>query len=267
MPEGGAGQQAGAACHHGDMTTRRLLAAGALIGVLSATVVGPGSAPAGGTPPGQETVARATTVVPPEIRQRLIPFGAVRKRQMAHYSKVHYGTARWRLQPRGIVQHYTATRSLASVFATFRANAPDPELGQRPGVCSHFVIDRDGTIYRLVPVTIRCRHTVGLNHRTIGIEHVALSDREVMGNRRQRTASLRLTAWLAQRHDIAVGDVIGHHESVHSRLHRELYGPWRCQTHADFRRATMDRYRAHLVARLTGTHVPTAPPVWRSTSC
>ena len=49
------------------------------------------------------------------------------------------------------------------MFNTFARNAPDLELGELPGVCSHFVIDRDGTIYRLVPTTIMCRHTVGLN--------------------------------------------------------------------------------------------------------
>ena len=35
-------------------------------------------------------------------------------------------------------------------FNTFAANAPDVELDERPGVCAHFVIDRDGTIHQLV---------------------------------------------------------------------------------------------------------------------
>ena len=30
-----------------------------------------------------------------------------------------------------------------------------------------------------------CRHTVGLNYTSIGIEHVGLSDAEVLGNPRQ----------------------------------------------------------------------------------
>ena len=61
-----------------------------------------------------------------------------------------------------------------------------------PQVCAHFVIDRDGTIYELVPPNIMCRHTVGLNWTAIGIEHVGYSDGEILRNRRQLAASLRL---------------------------------------------------------------------------
>ena len=57
---------------------------------------------------------------------------------------------------------------------TFAADVPDPELHQLPGTCAQFVIDRDGTIYQLVPLTTICRHTVGLNWTAIGIEHVGL---------------------------------------------------------------------------------------------
>lgn len=216
---------------------------------------------------GTEQSRSVQRVARPPIRRSFIPFGPTRKRQMAHYSTLHYGEATWQLRPRGIVQHFTGTRSLRSVFATFRSNAPDPELGQRPGVCTHFVIDRDGTIHQLVRLSLRCRHTVGLNHRTIGVEHVGLSDREVMRNPRQRAASVALSAWLAERFGIATGDVIGHNESLRSRFHHELYRPWRCQTHGDFGRATMNRYRRHLNARLAGSAVSTAPPRWSPTSC
>lgn len=211
--------------------------------------------------------ARSAVVPEPPIRQRLIPFGHQRKQQMARYSRIHYGEPTWRLDPVGIVQHFTATRSLSSVFATFRSNAPDPELGQRPGVCAHFVIDQDGTIYQVVRPTIRCRHTVGLNHRMIGVEHVGMSDGEVMGNPRQRRSSLKLSAWLATTYDIATGDIIGHNESRSSRFHRERYGPWRCQTHGDFAHATMQRYRRALNARLADSDVDRSAPRWVDPHC
>ena len=70
----------------------------------------------------------------------------------------------------------TATSAFGPVFNTFASNAPDPELGERPGTCSHFVVDTDGTIYQLVSIRLMCRHTVGLNYTSIGIEHVGLSD-------------------------------------------------------------------------------------------
>jgi N-acetylmuramoyl-L-alanine amidase len=111
------------------------------------------------------------------------------------------------------------------------------------------VIDRNGTIYRLVPTTIMCRHTVGLNWTAIGIEHVGQSDAQVIGNRRQLAASLRLTRALQGRHGIATRNVIGHNESRESPYHRERVARLRTQTHADFPKAVMDGYRRRL-ARL-----------------
>ena len=52
--------------------------------------------------------------------------------------------------------------SVTSVFNYYRANPPD--LGELPGVCAHFVIDTDGTIYQEAPLWIRCRHTVSGRH-------------------------------------------------------------------------------------------------------
>jgi beta-N-acetylhexosaminidase len=168
---------------------------------------------------------------------------------MARYAQRHYGINRWRLdQPHVIVEHYTATNNFSSVYNTFAADVPDVELHELPGVCSHFVIDKDGTIYQLVPLTIMCRHTVGLNYTAFGIEHVGMSDAEILGNPRQMNASLRLTAWLMSRYGIQLRNVIGHNESLTSPYHKELYAPWRCQTHGDWNRADMDIYRSRLTA-------------------
>ena len=87
---------------------------------------------------------------------------------------------------------------------------------------------------------------MGLNWTAIGVEHVGTSDASVMSNARQLRASLRLSVWLMSRYGIELGDVIGHNESLTSPYRRERYAGWRCQTHGDFRRATMDRYRAML---------------------
>jgi beta-N-acetylhexosaminidase len=166
---------------------------------------------------------------------------------MADYAKRHYGIHDFRLEkPRVIVEHYTATSSFAPVFNTFASDTPDVELGELPGVCSHFVIDRDGTVYRLVPTTLMCRHTVGLNWTAIGIEHVGTSDGQVLGNRRQLRASLRLTRALQGRHGIGTRNVIGHAESLSSPFHRERVERLRTQTHADFPKAAMDVYRRRL---------------------
>jgi beta-N-acetylhexosaminidase len=189
----------------------------------------------------------ARALQPPREVPRPIPYGAKRRADMAGYAQRHYGIDDWRLRdPKVIVEHYTVTSAFAPVFDQFSLNEPDQELHELPGLCSHFVIDRDGTIYRLVRPTTMCRHTVGLNYTAIGIEHVGLSDDQVMGDRRQLAASLRLTRALQGRYRIATRNVIGHNESLSSPYHRELVPRLRTQTHADFPKRVMDRYRRML---------------------
>jgi N-acetylmuramoyl-L-alanine amidase len=183
-------------------------------------------------------------VAPPRSVSKPIPFPAKRKRETRAYAQRHYGIDDYRLRkPKVIVEHYTATDSFGSAFNTFASDQPDVELHELPGLCSHYVIDRDGTIYRLVPTTIICRHTVGLNWTAIGIEHVGTSDGQVMGNRRQRRASLRLTRYLQGRNGIRTKNVIGHSESLSSPYHHERVKSLRTQTHGDFQHGTMNGYR------------------------
>jgi N-acetylmuramoyl-L-alanine amidase len=212
----------------------------------------------------------AALIAPPKphIVWKPIPFGAQRLAETAAYAKRHYGTRTYVLKPRAIVEHVTVTTSFSSAFATFSADVPDAELHQLPGTCAHFVVDRDGTIYQLVHLNVMCRHTVGLNWAALGIEHVGLSDAQVLGDAAQMRSSLALTVWLMAKYHIALADVIGHSESLMSPLHKELYAPWRCQTHADWRRVDMDVYRARLVAeaRKYGMAVG-RPPGLRPTGC
>ena len=119
-----------------------------------------------------------------------------------------------------------------------------------PGTCAHFVVDRDGTIYQLVPLSVMCRHTVGLNYVAIGIEHVGTSDAEILHDRAQLRSSLELSAWLVGRFHVRIRNVIGHSESLSSPYHRELYRPWAHQTHGDWRHADMDVFRSKLRALL-----------------
>ena|SRR5215211_1000835 len=193
-------------------------------------------------------VARA--IAPPRVKQKHIPYGARRKREMAAYARRHYGIDSYRLRnPRVIVEHYTDGNSFSGAFNTFAPDRPDQELHELPGVCSHYVVDRNGLIYQLVSTRIMCRHTVGLNYTAIGIEHVGTSDGGVMGNSRQRRASLRLTRMLQGRYRVKTRNVIGHNESLSSPYHRERVARLRHQTHGDFRHSTMRRYRK-LLGRL-----------------
>jgi beta-N-acetylhexosaminidase len=198
---------------------------------------------------GDDEVTRASSAAAPKphIVWSPIPFGADRVRQMRAYARRHYGLDRARLiDPKVIVEHFTATSTYAPAFNTFAANQPDVELHERPGVCAHFIVDRDGTIHQLVRLKWMCRHTIGLNYTAIGIEHVGTSDADVMGRARQLDASLRLTRWLTDRNGIRRRDVIGHAESLSSPYHRERVKALRNRTHGDFAAPAMRRYRRML---------------------
>jgi beta-N-acetylhexosaminidase len=229
-----------------------------LAGLLAADAVVATSSAAGAPAPAE---------IRPEIVWRKIPFGAKRKRQTARYSLRHYGERTWELaDPRVVVEHYTDGTSMQSAWNHFAAN--EPHLGELPGVCAHFLIDTDGTIYQLVNLHLRCRHAIGMNWTAIGIEHVGTSAEQILDNRAMMRASLRLTVWLMARFGISWGNVIGHAETLRSPYHREGYEDWRCLTHADWNRAEMRIYRRRLkrVAERLGVPIGDGP-TWVDPGC
>ena len=194
----------------------------------------------------------AAVAIQPHIVWKPIPYGPRRRAEMARYAEKHYGFRSWVLHPKVIVEHYTANESFGATWNAFAADVPDPELGELPGTCAQFVVDKDGTIYQLVPLNVMCRHTVGLNDVAIGIEHVGTSDAEVLHDAAQLRSSLLLTRWLMAKLHISLANVIGHNESLSSPYHRELYRPWAHQTHGDWAHADMQVYRAKLASGRAG---------------
>ena len=207
--------------------------------------VGAGAAAgAGASAPGSATPSAAAK---PPIHKKLIPFPKKRKRETAAYSKDHYGQYKWRLNnPQVIVEHYAEAGSISAIFNTFAPDRPDVEFHQLPGVCSHFAVSAGGGVFKFVPVSIRCRHTVGLNWTAIGIEHVGFSDQDILDRPAQLNASLQLTQWLRCRFGIPVKQVIGHNESLSSPFYKELDPRFKGQTHGDWNHADMQVYRSDL---------------------
>ena len=205
--------------------------------------------------------------VKPAIVWDKIPFGAKRKRQMAAYSKRHYGERTYVLSdPQVVVIHFTDGTSYASAWNHFAANGL--HLGERPGVCAHFIVDTDGTIFQLVHLGIRCRHAIGMNWTAFGIEHVGTSAADILDDRAMMRASLRLTAWLMLKYGISFGNVIGHAEILRSPYHHERYDDWRCSTHADWNRSEMRTYRRRLVRTAERLGVPVGSrPHWVASGC
>jgi N-acetylmuramoyl-L-alanine amidase len=191
--------------------------------------------------------ASEAAVAKPEIHKMLIPYPKHRKREMAAYSKRHYGRYKWRLvDPKLIVIHYAEAGSIRAIFNTFRPDNPDPEFHELPNVCSHYAVSAGGGIYKFVPPTVRCRHVVGLNHVAIGIEHVGFSDQDILGRPAQLNGSLRFVQWLRCRFGIPVDGVIGHNESLSSPYYKELDPRFKGRTHGDWTHADMQIYRGNL---------------------
>jgi N-acetylmuramoyl-L-alanine amidase len=223
------------------MGLRRLIAA--LVGL--AVLIGAGALASSGLTAGPTASPSAATR--PDIHKMLIRYTKKRKREMASYSKHHYGQYKWRLNnPKLIVEHYSEAGSISAIFNTFAPDTPDVEFHQLPGVCSHFGVSASGGVYKFVPPTIRCRHVVGLNHVAIGIEHVGFSDQDILNRPAQLNASLQLTQYLRCRFGLPVEQVIGHNESLSSPFYKELDPRFRGQTHGDWNKADMDVYRSDL---------------------
>jgi len=125
------------------------------------------------------------------------------------------------IDPRVIVLHYTAGGSAAATrhyFDNVRVEAARKELARAGAVnvSAHFVVDRDGTIYRLQRETRFARHCIGLNHIAIGIENAG-DEANYPLTEAQVAADAALVRDLAQRFRIT--HLLGHHEVMKFREH------------------------------------------------
>jgi N-acetylmuramoyl-L-alanine amidase len=224
--------------------------------------------PSPSAPPSPKARSPAPTRVPkPAIVWRPIPFPDFRKTEMASYALRHYALDTYRLtDPQAIVEHYTAAAPFSAVWNGFASNSPD--LGELPGTCAHFVVDTDGTIYQLVPLTIMCRHASGMNWTAFGIEMIGFSDRQILDRPRQLEGAQSLTLWLMATYAIELRNVIGHNENLMSPLRKELVESFRCQTHGDWMHADMEIFRAKLASLAKRYGVTTGPPPrWVDIGC
>lgn len=190
-------------------------------------------------------------VVEPPIVERFIPYGAARKRQMAAYSQRHYGVRTWRLEaPQAIVLHFTVSGNWRSPWNLFASNTPSPgPSGSRPeppGGCTHFLVAKNGKVIQLAPLTTMCRHAIGINDRSIGIEFVEMrSAANILARPRQLRAGVALVRWLQSQTGIPVEEVIGHRMVNRSPLFHELVPGWR-NDHTDWSASQVRVFRSYL---------------------
>jgi N-acetylmuramoyl-L-alanine amidase len=209
-----------------------------------------------------------TEAAPPIVEWPVI-WDAERARLMALYLERHHGgpftgdpDIDTRMTPKMVVLHWTGSNTARSAWNTFRAVR---QKGQRDrsepnavNLVSHFVVDRDGTIYRLLPETRMGRHTIGHNHHAIGVENVGDRRRWPL-TRAQLASNIALVRWLYARFPLT--HVIGHYEYRHfegTPLFRELIPSFRTGR-ADPGKPFMAAVRAGL-ADLPLQGAPPPPP-------
>src|SRR5215831_17572350 len=80
--------------------------------------------------------------------------------------------------------------SALNVIAGFRASVSPKR------VSSHFVIDRDGTVFQLMPLEETAWHASEVNSRSVGVETAASADGKYPATGAQYAAAFVLVKWL-----------------------------------------------------------------------
>jgi len=162
----------------------------------------------------------ALALASPEIVDKPIIYNAERAELMRSYLVAHNGAEQpedpmvaTTMEPKVVVLHWTAVGSLQGSFNAFNhvriRSARSISKAGAVNVSVQFLVDRDGTIYRLMDETRMGRHTIGLNHLAIGVENVGGGAKWPL-TQAQVNANADLIRDLTKRHGIT--HVIGHHE-------------------------------------------------------
>lgn len=151
-----------------------------------------------------------------KIIDKPILFTEEREQLTREYISERYGLNKESIEitPKMIVLHWTAIPTLEESFEAFdEATLPETratvQKASSLNVSAQFLVDRDGTIYSLMPENVMARHTIGLNHCAIGIENVG-GTAETPLTKAQLRSNIWLVKHLSSKYDIDY--LIGHHE-------------------------------------------------------
>jgi N-acetyl-anhydromuramyl-L-alanine amidase AmpD len=148
------------------------------------------------------------------IIDKPITWNAEREALSITYLKERHGLEKTTgtIDPQMVVVHWTAIPTVEVTFDVFNPTTlggrADLTGASNLNVSSQFLIDRDGTIFRLLPDTTFARHVIGLNYLAIGIENVGGSDAPL--TKAQLVSNEQLIRYLKRKYPIDY--VIGHHE-------------------------------------------------------
>ena len=153
------------------------------------------------------------------IIQKPIAFGEKRKALTLEYIKEHYGLTPHDINiiPSMVVLHWTADMSFEKSFERLYpellfSDRKDIANASALNVSAHFLVDREGTIYQLMPETFMARHTIGLNYSSIGVENIGGENNEKEDlTEAQLKANIALVKYLQAKYP-TISHIIGHHE-------------------------------------------------------
>ena len=131
------------------------------------------------------------------------------------YTLRHYGKICREIVPQAVVVHWTAFGTLESVWKFFYAEEMEDDEGKL-NVASQFIVDRDGTIWRLMHETNFARHIIGYNHCAIGIENVGGYDGHEDLTEAQLAANVKLIKYLHAKYP-TIRYVFGHYQQDTAR--------------------------------------------------
>jgi len=153
------------------------------------------------------------------IVQKPIIFTQKRQNLTKAYIKSHYelDVKDITIKPQTIVLHWTAVMDFQKSFERLNAellfsDRADIAKASALNVSAHFLVDRDGTIYQLMPENWMARHVIGLNYSSIGVENVGgeANTKEDL-TQAQLNANIRLVKYLKAKYP-SIKNIIGHHE-------------------------------------------------------
>lgn len=147
-----------------------------------------------------------------------VSFSKERMRLTEQYIKEHYGIDAKNIEivPKIIVLHWTAIPTFDSSFAVFNmetlnGSRPDLAGAGQVNVSIQFLVDRDGTVHRLMPETWMARHCIGLNYESIGVENVGGAEDKDNLTDAQIKANINLVRYLVAKYP-TIKYLIGHLE-------------------------------------------------------
>lgn len=149
-----------------------------------------------------------------EIVQRPISFSDHRKALTLDYIHQHYGLTPENISitPKIVVVHFTAIATLQGSFEAFEneelpsSRTDISAKSASVNVSVPYLVDKDGTVYQLMPDNWMGRHVIGLNYNSIGIENVG-----TLGTltAKQLEANIALIRYLQNKYT-SIGYLIGH---------------------------------------------------------